>query len=101
MIGETFVEFPVPTELFLFTTLQTARDLPFNTTITAVIALKHKERCIVHYVRRVGGIDGTLAEREVIDSIEQVCLAHSITADKTIYLGRECNFHLLQVSIVE
>ena len=55
----------------------------------------------MHYVRRVGSIDSTLAEREIIDSVEQVGLAHSIAADETVNSGGEFDIHLLQVPIIE
>ena len=54
----------------------------------------------MHYVRRVGSIDSTLAEREIVDSIEQIGLAHSIAANETVYPGGEIDVHLLQIPII-
>ena len=49
----------------------------------------------------VGRWYGTLAERQVIDSIEQVCLSHAIAAYETIYLWRQRNVDVSQIPIIQ
>jgi len=42
-----------------------------------------------------------LAKREIMDGIQQVGLAHSVIPEKTIYLGRERNFCLENIFVIE
>jgi hypothetical protein len=50
------------------------------------------------------GVDGrrrTLAKREEVDGIEQVRLPHPVLPDEAVDVGREGEFHLFQIFIVQ
>jgi len=55
----------------------------------------------MHHVLGIDGIGGTLAERKIIDSIQQIGLPHPILSDETIHLVRKVKFHLFQILIVQ
>jgi hypothetical protein len=55
----------------------------------------------VQDVLRIDGVGGTFAEREEVDGIQQVRLAHPILSDEAVHLGREVEFHLFQILIVQ
>ena len=53
------------------------------------------------YHLRVDRIERTTAERQVVDSIEQIGLALAIAAEKTVELGRELKRSLPDILEIE
>ena len=101
MVGESVVVLLVPLELLLLAAFETAGKLIVNTAVTRIIALNHKEGLSV---RNIGTVDRTycaLAEREVIDGIEQIGLSHSVATYKAVYLARKSKRNIGQIPIVE
>ena len=49
----------------------------------------------------VGNDKSTLAEREIIHSIEQIGLSHTITADEAVYLRRQRNIDVGQILVIQ
>ena len=56
---------------------------------------------IVPYILAVDGVVVAFAEREIIDGVQQVCFSHTVTTQEAIDLGRQTEFCLLYIFIVE
>ena len=55
---------------------------------------------MAHHLR-VYRVGGALAERQVVDGIQQVGLAHAVLPDEAVHVGRELEVGLLDVLVVE
>ena len=55
----------------------------------------------MRYIGAVGCDHGTLAKRQIIQGIEQICLSHAVAADKTIYFRRKRDVDIGQIPIIK
>ena len=69
--------------------------------VFAIGALQHKEILIVVHDLRIDGREGTSAERQVIDGIQQVGLTLTVVTDEAIHLRRQRNVGRQDVFIVD
>ena len=101
VVGETLVVLFIPLKLLLLTTFETAGKFVVHTAVARIIALNHKERLTVCNIRTIDRAYCTLAEREIIDGIEQIGFPHSVATYKTIYLARKSKRDIGQIPIIE
>ena len=101
VVGQAGIFLLIALELLLLASLHATIHLFGIARFRFIHPLNHKKVLLVHHVLRVDGIRGTLAERQIIHRIQQICLPHTILTDDTIHLGREIQFHLLQVFIIQ
>ena len=84
MIGQTCILLFIPLELLLLTTLHAAINF-FRRTIHSFVKSLYNEKIrIMPYILRINRIPRTFAEREKINSIQQVCLSHSVLSEESI-----------------
>ena len=88
MLGESQIGFLIALESLLLSAFHAAVDVFFFSKLGLVKPLHHKEIGLVAHHLRVDGIGGAFAEREVVDGIEQVGLAHAVLTNETVYIGR-------------
>ena len=102
MVGQAGVFLLVSLELLLLPALHAAiYFLRCAVGLLLVEALYDKEVGLVADVLRVDGVARAFAERQEVDGVQQVGLPHAVLPEKTVQLGRKCQFHLLQVFVVE
>ncbi len=101
MIGKALILFLVAAELLPLSATDTTVDLFFCSLLREVISLQHTYIGIMRDDLRVDGVGIAFTEREVIDRIQQVGLAHSIVPDETVDLGGELQFSLSEIFIVD
>ena len=101
MVRQAAVLLLVALELLLLPALHAAIDFLRRTVRRLIEPLYHEEIGLVKDVLRVDGVARALTERQVVDGIQQIGLAHAVLPEKAVQLGRERQFHLLQVLIIK
>ena len=101
MLRQSLVLLLVALEVLLGATLHATIDVVYVSIVVTIVALQHEELLAMGDHLRVDGIEGTPAEREIIDGIKEVGLTHPIMADKTVDLGRQLQVATLDVFIVD
>ena len=101
MLGETGVGLLVALEYLLLAALHAAIDVLLIAIGRLVQSLHYEEVALVAHHLRVYRVGGALAERQVIDGIQQVGLAHAVLPDEAVHVGRKLEVGLLDVLIVE
>lgn len=89
MLRKAFVFFLITFEMLSAATLHTAVYVLNIIVIRRVAAFKHHKILAVSNYLRINGIKGASAKRQIIHSIKNICLAHTVTADKAIQFRRE------------
>ncbi|CCX79231.1 unknown [Parabacteroides johnsonii CAG:246] len=100
MLRQFVVLFLIPLELFPLPAADGTKDLLF-TSLIVIVTLQHTHILSVVDQLGIGRIDMALTKREIMNGIQQIGLPHSVIPEKTIYIGRERNFCLKNVFIIE
>ena len=100
MVGEFLVLLLVALEMLLLATLQVAMDIhlplaPF------IRALQHQELLVMRDVLAVDCVAMALAEGELVDSVQQVGLAHAIIAHEAVDLRRKRKIRFPDILVIE
>ena len=105
MLRESLVLLLVALEVLLLSPLHAAGDeeaavsrLPID---GPVGPFEHHEFLFVTYHLRVDGIGGRVTEREVVDGVEHIGLAHAVVSDEAIDLWRELQSGFRNVFVVD
>ena len=83
MVGQSLILLLIALERLFLTASYATREC-FGRAVTLVHSLQHKEILAVTYILRIDNVRKTLAEREIVDGIQQVTLAHTVVPDKTV-----------------
>ena len=90
----------VALEMLLLPTLHATIYILITTVGSLIVALDDKEILVVRKNQRVACSEGTLAERQIEDGIEEVGLARTIMAYQAVDLRRKdkvCSLDILKV----
>ena len=104
VLRQTSILLLVALEMLFRTTFHSTIDTHFICClgmVFAIGALQHKKILIVVHDLRVDGREGTSAERQVIDGIQQVGLTLTVVTDEAIHLRRQRNVGRQDVFIVD
>ena len=101
VLRESLIRLFVALQLLLLSAFHAAVDRHRLVLIGSIRSVEHKKVGVVLYHLRVDRIERTAAERQVVDSIEQIGLALAIAAEKTVELGRELKRSLPDILEVE
>ena len=101
MLREALIGLLIALEGLFLSAFHAAVDILFLPKVGLVESLHHKEVGLVAHHLRVDGVRSALAEREVVDGIEQIGLAHAVLPNKAVHIGRKLEVGLLDVLIVE
>ena len=101
MVDEALVVFFPTAELLLQPTTESAGDGLSGCRVELVHALYHSHLSLMTYVLRIDIAERRLAEREVVNSIEHIGLAHAVLSHKAVDIRRESQVGRLDVAIVE
>jgi len=100
MLRQFVILFFIPLELFPLPATDSTKDLLF-TPLIVIVTLQHAHILTIVDQLGIGRIDVAFAKREIMNGIQQIGLSHSVIPEKTIYFGRERNFCLENVFIIE
>ena len=100
MVRQPWVRLLVALELLALAAWEGEKD-GLGAVAKEVFALQHAEILASSEESFFGGVDVTLAEREVIDGVEQIGLAHTIIAEEAVDLRRANDVSLPDVLIVQ
>ena len=86
MFRQPFVFFFIPLELFLLLVADAAKQF-FCSSVIIIYTLQYAHILIIPDNQTVGCIDMAFAERQIVDGIHKIGLAHSVLSEEAIDLG--------------
>jgi hypothetical protein len=93
---ESFVFLSVAFEDFFLSPFHSAIDI-LGHLLAEIIALNHEEVLTVPDVLGISSVEITLAERQIMNGIQNVGFTHSVSPDQTVDLGAEFHPGLLVI----
>ena len=100
VVGQTLVLLLVALELFLAAALHAAVDFLGGAVLLLIESLHHEKLFAVADDLRVDGVGAALAEREIIDRVQQVGLAHTVVSDEAVQLRGKGKLRLTDILVV-
>ena len=100
MFRQLVVLFFITLELFPLPTANRTKDF-FTSPFILIVSLQHAQLLSIIYNLGIRRVNMTFTKREVMNSIQQICLPHPIITKETIYAGRKRNFRPKKILIIK
>lgn len=100
MFAQSFVLLVVATHALALPTLHGTGDVFLLVRFVAILPLKHKKLFVVANVVCIAVAGGTFTKRKIVDSIQNIGLAHAVVANETIYIGRKMQLCVGKIFVI-
>jgi hypothetical protein len=101
MVRKALIFFLVTLKLLLLFALHATENFFGASVIGGIFALYHKEISRMQHILRVDGVTRTLAERQIIDGIQQIGLSHAVLPKEAVQLVGKSQVCLCYVLIIK